>query len=113
MKLVSRKPRDYPAPRTPILREWRDDARCVGSDPYQFDEVEKCRAESSVPLRVRFTAFTHCLGCPVQVQCGAEADAGEHVGVWGGHYRTGTGKDYRKFDLLRRVREDVELGGAA
>ena len=102
--------RAYPTPRTPVQLGWRRRARCVGADPCQFDELDG-RGLTEIPLHIRFAAFTHCLGCPVQRACGAEADAAKYVGVWAGKYRRFTRAGYEVTDLLRRTKGD--LGGVA
>lgn len=81
-------------------------ATTVESRP--FDRANH-RVGGGRPATVPEAAFTaareFCAGCPIRVECGAEADAKREEGLWGGAYRlrlssSGRRQTYRVMELL-------------
>lgn len=92
---------------TPLGRDWREHAACGDADPTLFEERTFSGPVRRLPEEIVATAYRYCQGCPVLVECKAEADANPALrGLLGGVYRTlnrnarNGQRSYRMFDLL-------------
>lgn len=85
------------------MSAWRDEAACVAAaDPDEFfpkNSGGPGPGDSGV-RRARQLARRWCARCPVLEECGAEADAGREVGLWGGVFRYGGAGRYQWTKVL-------------
>lgn len=93
-----------------VLLSHRDDSdrpACAGKHTeFSFDRVNLSTngTAAPVPPSVRQAAKMFCAGCPVRLECAADADATSEEGLWGGVYRVKTTRKritvYERHDVL-------------